>query len=280
LDGSRGIRIAISRRAVFVLLAVFAFLIISAVVSRPAQADLVGPIDLLIGETLESTLTAVEEVVPLEPITEAATEILPPVARETVAQVVQSAPNMVEDVIGVLPPLVGDPVTEIVEEVVAPVARQIDDLAPTPRDPVLIEPVLVEPVPVDSGLVDEVTPGSIVTESPADSTLADHQRQTKEVAVLGAIEQGSPEHAAPSVDDPRFLYGYVPIDEPPSTVPSNATVPASSNLFGVNYGDLSMSPLGFLALLGVLFNFAVVGYLRDRSSSGRSFFPGHSGRPG
>ncbi|MEX0698803.1 MAG: hypothetical protein WD354_03625, partial [Acidimicrobiia bacterium] len=117
LDGLPGLRRDIWTKALFVLLAVLAFLSLGAAFSLPARADLIDVVIDQVEEVIETATTTVagDDAAPLQEVVE---EVVPPVAEEAVevvdvvpplleeaVELVDAVPPIVDEVVEVIPPL-------------------------------------------------------------------------------------------------------------------------------------------------------------------------------
>ena len=253
---------------------------------------------------------AVELLEDVPPVVDDAIEVAveaPPVV-EDVLDVVEAGPPVVEDlltVVGVAP------VVEVVEDA-PPLGEIVDEIRPVVADivmmasPQVVEMIRVLPLFVPSAVAD---PGPI--EGPTDSaiptisstrevvlpsqTLNDGSQRssglfTKELVAemtlfhLADLTDGSAAGGSSASPVPEreaaAMAAYVPIA---ATMPVVGGAGASSSTGSSHSGSNSFGGLdvfNFFAAMTALLALCVVGWIRDRSRSGRSIFPSHGGRPG
>lgn len=178
MDGLPGLRKNISLKALFVLLAVLAFLFLGAVFSQPARADLIGADSELIdqveevaeatGATVADSGAPANEADDAAPLEEVIEEVVPPVAEDAIE--IEVVPPVVEEVIEVAdaPPVLEDlaavvedvpPLVEESIELVDDGVRVVEDALPIVDDVPIVEellPILDEVVSFAPPLVVDV----------------------------------------------------------------------------------------------------------------------------
>ena len=281
--------------------------------SETEPVEVVDVVPPIVEEVVE-----VIEVVP--PIVEEVVEVVPPIVEEVVevVEVVPPMIDDVVDVIEILPPveeIVEEvlPVVEIVEDVL-PVDDVVPQVIPLGLDDVmeLVPPLVTDavgvlpiwvPAPVDgSGPIPTPavsTPAPVLVTpavSPATEPTKSESQQpddlfTKQLvaeiaqfqlAELARNAGGSNPSQSPVADpETASMAGYVPITRtlpvPERGAASQGPI-GSSHLASGLFGGLDA--FGFFAALAALLALCLVGWIRDRSRSGRSIFPSHGGRPG
>jgi hypothetical protein len=245
-------------------------------------------------------------------------ENVPPVVDDAVEAVVD-APPVIEEVIEAVPPVVEDlltvidvgpavevvadapPLVEIVDEVRPDFADVVTMVPPHVVDVVRVLPLFVPPAVANPGPIEAPTDSAIATVSttrdvvlPSQPLKDGSQRSsglfTKELVAemtlfhLADLTAGSATggSSASPVPEPETaaLAAYVPIAR---TMPAVGGAGAPSSTSSSHSGSSSFGGLdafSFFAALAALLALCVVGWIRDRSRSGRSIFPSHGGRPG
>jgi hypothetical protein len=250
---------------------------------------------------------AVELLEDVPPVVDDAIEVavdVPPVV-EDVLDVVEAGPPVVEDlltVVGVAPvvEVVEDapPLGEIVDEIRPVVADIVMMAPPQVVDMIRVLPLFVPPAVAGPGPIEVPTDSAIPTISSTrevvlpSQTLQDGSQRlsglfTNELVTemtlfhLADLTDGSAAGGS-SVPEPETaaLAAYVPIA---GTMPAVGGAGASSSTGSSHSGNSfsgGLDAFSFFAAMAALLALCVVGWIRDRSRSGRSIFPTHGGRPG
>ena len=219
-------------------------------------------------------------------------EVLPPVEEivEEVLPVVEIVEDLlpVDDVVPQVIPLGFDDVVELVPPFVTDAVEVLPIWVPTPVD----SPGPIATPAVSAGApVFDTPPASLATEPTKSESQQPDDFFTKQLvaeiaqfqlAELTRNAGGSSSSPSP-VSDPETasMAGYVPIGRtlpvPERGAGAQGPIGSSHSGSGV-FGGLDA--FGFFAALAALLALCLVGWIRDRSRSGRSIFPSHGGRPG
>jgi hypothetical protein len=239
----------------------------------PVVEEVVGvvpPIVDEVGEVIE-IIPPVEEIVEdVLPVVEIVEDVLP--VEDVVPQVI---PSVLDDVVQVVPPQVMD----AVEVLPIWVPAAVDTPAP----------IATTAAPGGAPLAD--TPVSLATElTKSDLQQSDvlfAKQLVAEIAhfqLAGSAMNSAGADSSPSpVADPETasLAGYVPITR---TLPAPERGAGAQGPIGSSHSGSGLfggvDAFGFFAALAALLSLCLVGWIRDRSRSGRSIFPSHGGRPG
>jgi hypothetical protein len=261
----------------------------------------------------EAPLVADEEVEVLEIVPLAVDDAIevvvdtPPIVEE-VLDVVEAVQPFVEDlltVVGVAP------VVEVVEDA-PPLGDIVDEVSPVAADVVIMVPpqvvdvVRVMPLFVPAAVANS-EPNEVLTDSAlptisstgevvrASQPIEDGSQRlsglfTKELVAEmtlfhladvtdGSAAAGSSASPVPERESPA-LAAYLPIA---GTMPVVGGAGASSSTGSSHSGSSfsgGLDAFSFFAAMAALLALCLVGWIRDRSRSGRSIFPSHGGRPG
>jgi hypothetical protein len=243
---------------------------------------------------------AVEVLENVPPVVDDAIEVAvdaPPVVEE-VLDVVEAGPPVVEDVLTVVGVA---PVAEVVDEVRPVVADVVIMVPPQVVDVVRVLPLFVPLTVASPGPIEAPTDSAIPTIStarevvPPSQPLKDGSQRssglfTKELVAEMALfhladltngsAAGEPSASPVPEGETAAMAAYVPIA---ATMPVVGGAGASSSTGSSHSGSNSFGGLdvfSFFAAMAALLALCVVGWIRDRSRSGRSIFPSHGGRPG
>ena len=212
-------------------------------------------------------------------------------------------------------PVLGDePVVDLIEEnpvVVEDISSVLDDaltaLPPmgvdmvgvlqflTPEVPVVtpevnVAPAMltVAPVAVGGSSFDlgQATPATETVQPPSLANALYGEQLGAELALVGLSNvtshpaTGPGLSSSPGEENVPDLAPYTPLPRPVPVErgPAAASQGGSTHAGGGHFG--AIDPYGFFAAMATLLALCVVGWIRDRSRSGRSIFPSHGGRPG
>jgi hypothetical protein len=274
------------------------------------EADEAAPAEEIEVEVLPPVVEEVLDVVgDVPPVVEDVLEVVedgPPVV-EDLLEVVGNVPPVVEDVAEVMedvPPVVEiledvPVVVEIVEDVL-PVISDVVIAIPTQVTDVVILPPFVPTAPESPGPVDPTVSVPTIGNPPEVSHTSGlttdksqplgglfNKELVTEMALfhLADLTTGSTANAPSSSSPPEQktpgLAAYVPIA---GTMPVVGGAGASSASGASHSGSSSfgggLDAFSFFAAMAALLALCIVGWIRDRSRSGRSIFPSHGGRPG
>jgi hypothetical protein len=201
---------------------------------------------------------AVEVVGDASPIVEPVDEVRP-----AVADVVIVVPPQVVDVVRVLPLFVPPVVSPGTIEV--PIGSPIPTLGNTGE-------AGLDPQPIKDG--SQRLSGLFTQELVAEMTLFNLADSTGVSAAGGSSASPTPER------ETAAMAPYVPIA---GTMPVVGGAGASSSTSSSHSGSSfsgGLDAFSFFAAMAALLALCLVGWIRDRSRSGRSIFPSHGGRPG
>ena len=222
----------------------------------PDGAEAVVPVEeLLTGHAVSPVVEAVEDA---PPFVESAEEV-----RTFVTDVVVMVPPGVLDMVRVLPLFVSPPGA-------SPGPIEVPSVSVTPTISI------AEPVPSPEPVND--TPhqsrGLFTKQLLAEMTLFHLTELT-----VGSTAGGSSASPAPERET-AAMAAYLPVA---GTMPVVGGAGASSSSGSSHAGGGSFGGLdafGFFAAMAALLALCLLGWIRDRSRSGRSVFPSHGGRPG
>jgi hypothetical protein len=269
-----------------------------------------APLQLIVGNvTPPDADEGVEVLESAPPVVDDAIEVVVdglPVAEEGL-HVVEASP-VIEDLLTVvgdapMEEVVDDalPLVDIVDEVSPGVAVVVNMFPSQVVDGVRVLPLFVPPAVASSGPIDGPIDSAIPTISSTNEVVLPSQPIedgsqrlsglfTKELVAemtlfhLADLTDGSAaggSSASPVPDrETAALAGYVPIA---GTMPVVGGAGASSSTGSSHSGSSFFGELdafSFFAAMAALLALCLVGWIRDRSRSGRSIFPSHGGRPG
>jgi hypothetical protein len=209
-------------------------------------------------------------------------------------------------------PVLGDeagPVADLIEEI--PVAVEdtssvLDDVltsllpvgvdlvgvlpVPPPEVEVVVAPATVTAAPVEVGGssldLREASPASEASQplSLADAMYGEQlgtelalfrlSNVTSDAATGPGLSPSPGEETVPGLAAYAPLPRPVPVERGPAGPSQGSSTHAGGGHFG------AIDPYGFFAAMAALLALCLVGWIRDRSRSGRSIFPSHGGRPG
>jgi hypothetical protein len=253
------------------------------------------------------------------PIEEVAAEVTPSVSEEPV-KLVEDVVPVVDDVLeveGATSPaiedllvvvdvepvveLVDDPLVEIVEEVGTVVADVVVMFPPGMVDvvgpmPLFVPATVASPGPIEvptdpvrptMSTTHEVGPfpqpikdgsqrssGLFTMELAAETTLFHLAELTRDSAARGSSASPLPERETAALAAYVPMAGTVPVVGGAGTSSSAGSSHSGGSIFG------GLDAFSFFAAIAALLALCLVGWIRDRSRSGRSIFPSHGGRPG
>ena len=284
--------------------------VVETIVTPADEADDSAPAEEIKVEVLPPVVEEVLEVVgDVPPVVEEVLEVVgdvPPVL-DDVLEVVGDLPPVVEDVLEVVenvPPVVEiledvPVVVEIVEDVL-PVITDVVVAIPTQVTDVVVLPPFVPTAPESPGPIAPTVSVPTISNSPEVSHPAElatdksrpldglfNKELVAEMALfhLADLTTGStanaPSASSPPEQKTPGLAAYVPMA---GTMPVVGGAGASSASAASHSGSSSfgggLDAFSFFAAMAALLALCIVGWIRDRSRSGRSIFPSHGGRPG
>ena len=283
--------------------------VVETIVTPADEADDSAPAEEIkvegVPPVVEEVVDVVEDVPVLEDVLEVVEDV-PPVVDEVIevlddGPVVEDVLEVVEDVPPVVEILEDVPVVvEIVEDVL-PALTDVVIAIPTQITDVVVLPPFVPTAPESPGPIEVPTvPVPTINNSPEvshSSELTNDQSQSleglfnKELVAemalfhLADLTTGStanvPSASSPTEQNTRALAAYVPMA---GTMPVVGGAGASSASGASHSGSSSfgagLDAFSFFAAMAALLALCIVGWIRDRSRSGRSIFPSHGGRPG
>jgi hypothetical protein len=209
--------------------------------------------DLLTVVGVAPIVDAVEDAPPLDGI----------VDRPVVADVVIMAPPLVVDMVQVLPlfvpPAVANPEpNEVLTDSALPTISSTGE-------------VVLASQPIKDG--SQALSGLFTKELVAEMTLFHLAHLTDGAAAVGSSPSPMPER------ETAALAAYVPISGTMPVGGAGASSSTGSSHSGSGFSG-GLDVFSFFAAMAALLALCLVGWIRDRSRSGRSIFPSHGGRPG
>lgn len=282
-------------------------------------SDVIGDATVIVDDAAggEEKAEPLEEVVAVSEEPEVVEDVTP--VADDVLEVVGDTPPVVEDaieVVEVIPPVVEDllvvvdatPIVEVVEDPPAMV-EVVEEDRPVVTDVVNVTPPLVldvvrvlplfVPIPVVSPGSSEVPGVPVPSTSAIEVSLplepaADKPHQldglfTQELVaemtlfqladVTSSVAAESPASTEPDAETPGLApymptAGRVAVVGGSGSFASSTSSQSGSSFFG------GLDAFSFFAAMAALLALCFVGWIRDRSRSGRSIFPSHGGRPG
>ena len=261
------------------------------------EEDDAAPAEEVVAETLpplvEEVAEVAEDVAPLvEEVVEVGEDVTPGV--EELAEIVEGVPPVVEE-------LIDEELLEAVDVVVdfdSPVVTDVMAVTPSQVvDVILVLPLFV-PDPVESPGPIELPTDPVVSTTSNSAAVPLVSAFTKEESgqpffTRGMVEEMAPLHPVDLTDGPTAagssgsplpkretppLAAYVPIAGAGPVVGGAGSSSSSSSHSGSSF--FGVDAFGFFAAMAALLGLCLVGWIRDRSRSGRSIFPSHGGRPG
>ena len=243
----------------------------------PATSESIE-VEEIVPSTLDEVTAVIDDLPVVEEALETVEEVVPVEIVEEALPIVEQVESVFDAAVSAAPPLVDGPVVNAVGVLTEAIFESIESFAVDPqRDPV--PPANSEPPMVTLG------PETIPTSRPTSDLLS--RQLIVEMAQFQLAEStngtaGNRSPAPPAPDrQTASMAGYVPVA---GTVPTTDRGPSASGSGG--FGQSGTGFLGgldassFLAALAALLALCIVGWIRDRSRSGRSIFPSHGGRPG
>ncbi|HUP14923.1 MAG TPA: hypothetical protein VM848_02545 [Acidimicrobiia bacterium] len=252
----------------------------------------------------EEAIEVVEDVLPVvDDVLEVVADT-PPVV-EVLSEVVEVIPPVVEDLLVVVD---ATPIVEIVEDL-STVVEIVEEVRPVVTDVVIMTPPLVLdvvrvlPLFVPNAVVSpgpsEVPSVPVPSSNPLEVSLSSEPAADKPHQLNGLFMQElvaemtsfhladltsslaaeSPASTEPDADTPGLapykpIAGLVAVVGGSGSSASSTSSHSGSSFFG------GLDAFSFFAAMAALLALCLVGWIRDRSRSGRSIFPSHGGRPG
>jgi len=270
---------------------------VEEIVVEVIPPDVVEAVDVLedVLPVVDDVLEVVGDTPPVVEDVFEVVEIIPPVVEDLLV-VVDVAPieEIVEEVVEVIPPVV-----EIVDEVLPVVADVVTTVSPQLVD-VVVLPLFVPAVVAIPGPIEIPTNPVTTTSNTPEVSLNSEPTKGEPRQLSGLFTQelvaemsmfhladlsgsstatGSSASPVPAEETPG-LAGYVPIGGPVPVVGSaGSSTSSGSSHIGSSFSG-GLDAFSFFAAMAALLALCLVGWIRDRSRSGRSIFPSHGGRPG
>lgn len=217
---------------------------------------LVAVEDSLTGDAVIPVVEGVEDV---SPFVETADEV-----RTLVTDVMVVVPAEVLDLVRVLPLFESPPVTT---------TRPVE-IPPLPVMPAIsvANEVVQRPEPVNER--PQQLSGLFTKELVAEMTLFNLTNLTVGSAAVESSASPVPERETPAMAAYVPVAGTMPVLGGAGTSSSSGSSNSGAGAFG------GLDAFNFLAAMAALLALCLLGWIRDRSRSGRSIFPSHGGRPG